>query len=147
MLTQQPFEPRTLGASLARTGGWTSVGPAYIGARRFGLTGLAGYLEQHATADLVLIVLGDHQPPATVSGADAPWEVPDHVITHRAGILGPLQAPGLQQGLEPGRPALGRMHELTALLLRAFDSARGSSRQTSGGSGSTSLLPGPDLPG
>ena len=147
MLAQQPFEPGTLAASLARTPDWTNLGPAYTDALNYSFTWLAGYLEQHATADLVMIVLGDHQPPASVSGADAPWQVPVHVITHRAEILAPLQAAGLQPGLKPGRPALGGMHELTALLLRAFDSAPVSSRQTSGRSGSTRLPPGADLPG
>ncbi len=145
MLTQRPFEPRTLEASLARTPDWTNLGPAYTDALSYSFTWLAGYLEQHATADLVIIVLGDHQPPASVSGTNASWEVPVHVITHRAEILALLRAAGLQPGLNPGRPALGRMHELTALLLQAFDSARVSSRQTSGRSGSSQAQPGADL--
>jgi phosphoglycerol transferase MdoB-like AlkP superfamily enzyme len=131
MLTQRPFESRTLEASLARAPDWTNLGPAYTDALSYSFTWLAGYLEQHATADLVMIVLGDHQPPATVSGADAPWEVPVHVITHRAEVLAPLRAAGLQPGLKPERPALGRMHELTALLLHALDSAQKPSPQVS----------------
>ena len=147
MLTQNPFEPRTLEASLARTPDWTNLGPAYTDALSYSFTWLAGYLEQHPTADLVIIVLGDHQPPASVSGTDAPWEVPVHVITQRAEILAPLQAAGLQPGLTPGRPALGRMHELTALLLRAFDGARVSSPQTSGRTDCSSPQPGAARPG
>lgn len=145
MLTQQPFEPLTLEASLARAPDWTNLGAAYTDALSYSFTWLAGYLEEHATADLVMIVLGDHQPPASVTGTDASWEVPVHVITNRAEILAPLRAAGLRPGLKPGRPAIGRMHELTALLLQAFDGARLSSRQTSGRSRSSNPQPGEDL--
>ena len=33
--------------------------------------------------DYVMILIGDHQPPALVSGEGAPWDVPIHVITNR----------------------------------------------------------------
>ena len=33
---------------------------------------------------LLTIVIGDHQPPALVSGEGAPWDVPMHVITNRS---------------------------------------------------------------
>jgi len=128
MLTQQPFEAGTLEVSLTRPPDWTDLGPAYTDALNYAFTWLAGYLEKHADSDLVIIVLGDHQPPASVSGASAPWEVPVHVITQRTDILESLQSAGLQPGLEPGRPTLGPMHELSAALLTVFDSGETSPR-------------------
>ena len=128
MLTQQPFEAGTLEVSLTRPPDWTDLGPAYTDALNYAFTWLAGYLEKHADSDLVIIVLGDHQPPASVSGASAPWEVPVHVITQRTDILESLQSDGLQPGLEPGRPTLGPMHELSAALLTVFDSGETSPR-------------------
>ena len=146
MLTQQPFEPGTLEVSLTRPPDWTDLGPAYTDALNYAFTWLAGYLEKHADSDLVIIVLGDHQPPASVSGASAPWEVPVHVITQRTDILESLQSAGLQPGLEPGRPALGPMHELTAALLTVFDSGETSPRSASKRSALLSHQSGVDIP-
>lgn len=146
MLSQQPFESGVLETSLTRTPEWMSLGPAYTDALDYALTWLAGYLENRAAEDLVMIVLGDHQPPASVSGVDAPWTVPLHVITHRTEILDALLAAGLQPGLTPGRPVLRPMHELTALLLDAFDGTRITSRGASGRSASIDLQPGVDIP-
>jgi len=146
MLTQQPFEPAILETSMTRTPDWTNLGPAYTDALNYAFTWLAGYLEKHADSDLVIIVLGDHQPPASVSGASAPWEVPVHVITQRTDILASLRSVGLQPGLEPVRPILGPMHELTAVLLQVFDSEQTSPRTASNRSPLVSHQPGIDIP-
>jgi hypothetical protein len=146
VLTQDPFEARSLEASLTRSPDWTNLGPAYTDALDYSFTWLAGYLEKHADADLVVIVLGDHQPAANVSGTNAAWEVPVHVITHRVDILEPLRAAGLQPGLKPERPALGRMHELTTLLLHSFDSAQAPSLHAVSRSGSVNFEPGAAIP-
>jgi hypothetical protein len=146
MLTQQPFEAGTLEVSLTRPPDWTDLGPAYTDALNYAFTWLAGYLEKHADSDLVIIVLGDHQPPASVSGASAPWEVPVHVITQRTDILESLQSAGLQPGLEPGRPTLGPMHELSAALLTVFDSGETSPRSASNRSVPVSHQSGVDIP-
>ena len=146
MLTQQPFEAGTLEVSLTRPPDWTDLGPAYTDALNYAFTWLAGYLEKHADSDLVIIVLGDHQPPASVSGASAPWEVPVHVITQRTDILASLRSVGLQPGLEPGRPTLGPMHELSAALLTVFDSGETSPRSASNRSVPVSHQSGVDIP-
>jgi hypothetical protein len=57
-----------------------------------------------------------------VSGGDASWEVPVHVITGSRAILEQLVAAGFEHGLKPRRPALGKMHELGPVLLAAFGS-------------------------
>ncbi len=120
LLTQRPFKPSSLEASMTQARDWTNLGPAYTAALEYSFTWLAGYLEKHPLSDLTMIVLGDHQPPASVTGTQASWDVPVHIITHRTDILDSLRTSGLQPGLHPERPALGRMHELTAILLRAF---------------------------
>jgi len=68
----------------------------------------------------VMILLGDHQPPAAVSGEGAPWDVPVHVIASRRSLLDGLIAHGFREGLTPSRPTLARMHELLPVLLDAF---------------------------
>ncbi len=67
-----------------------------------------------------MILLGDHQPPAAVSGEAAPWDVPVHVIARRKHVLDGLLAHGFREGLTPLRPSLARMHALLPILLDAF---------------------------
>ena len=101
---------------------WDDLGPAYADAVAYAFTYLAGYLRYRPDSELVLVVLGDHQPPASVSGPEAPWEVPVHVITRRQDIMDALLGSGFSPGMIPRRPAIAAMHELTAMLLRAFAS-------------------------
>ena len=56
----------------------------------------AGYLQRAADRDLVMILLGDHQPAAAVSGEGAPWDVPVHVIASRPQILDALTRRGFR---------------------------------------------------
>ena len=44
---------------------------------------IGGYLRLRPDRDFVMILIGDHQPAAAVSGKDAPWTVPVHVIASR----------------------------------------------------------------
>jgi hypothetical protein len=117
-----PYDLAALDRAYAQEIDWTDLGPAYVRALAYSYETLAGYLGQHRGDDLVLILIGDHQPPALVTGEGAPWDVPVHVITNRRGILDRLQAAGFRPGLTPSRPSLGPMHELTPTLLRAFGS-------------------------
>ena len=70
-----------------------------------------------------MILIGDHQPPAVVSGEGASWDVPVHVIVNRANhraVLDRLRARGFRDGLVPRHPKISKMHELTPVLLDAF---------------------------
>ena len=60
-------------------------------------TMLGGYLER-LSRDFVMIVIGDHQPPAMVSGEGASWDVPAHIITNRHDVLELFE----QRSLVPG---------------------------------------------
>ena len=59
-----------------------------------------------------MIVIGDHQPAAAVSGEGAPWDVPVHIIASRRQVLDRLMAQGFRAGLTPARPSLGPMQTL-----------------------------------
>jgi hypothetical protein len=69
---------------------------------------------------MVMVVLGDHQPPALVSGEGASWNVPVHVIASRPAVLEALRGHGFRDGLVPRGPALARMDTLMPILLDAF---------------------------
>ncbi len=99
---------------------WTNLAPAYADSIAYALQWLAGYLERQAGADLTVVVLGDHQPPAAVSGTGRDWTVPVHVISRRGAVLDALLGAGFVAGLEPHSAPIGTTGGLRALLSRAF---------------------------
>lgn len=117
---EHPYDPRELDRSFGEEPDWLDLGPGYVKAVAYSYRTLAGYLRLRADRDVVVILIGDHQPPAAVSGERAPWDVPVHVIAGRSELLTHLRTRGFVDGLTPTRPVLGRMHELLPLLLKAF---------------------------
>ncbi|HEY0939664.1 MAG TPA: sulfatase-like hydrolase/transferase [Steroidobacter sp.] len=122
MLSTQPFDAAPLQHSLAQLPDWGNLAESYKSALSYSLQTLAGYLRTQARDDLILIVIGDHQPPAVVSGPNAPWDVPVHVIASKTAVLKSLAECGFVAGLIPAPHAVGRMHQLGPALLRAFES-------------------------
>jgi hypothetical protein len=120
MLTDRPFDQRDLDRAFDEQADWLNLGPSYVDAMAYSYATLTGYLRANADRDFVMIVLGDHQPPALVSGEGAPWDVPVHVITSRRAVLDRLQIYGFREGVTPKRPVVGRMHRLLPVLLDAF---------------------------
>ena len=120
VLTADAFDDADVAHAMAASPDLSNLGPSYVRAMAYEYRSLAGYLRQQAD-DPVMIVVGDHQPPAAVSGRDASWRVPVHVIGGRHHILDRLREAGFRPGLEPQHPSIGVMHELTGMLLDAFD--------------------------
>jgi hypothetical protein len=119
-----PYDGPSIVRAYARQPDWTHFAPGYVDAVSYTYATLAGYLRKHQGRDIVLVVLGDHQPAAAVSGEGASWSVPVHVVASRRAILDRLLARGFHTGLTPARPALGRMHALLPILLDAFGRQR-----------------------
>lgn len=117
-----PFEPSEAERALEQRPDWLDLAPAYVDSVRYALATVAGYLEWRADDDAVLILLGDHQPAASITGAGARWDVPVHVVAPSA-LLEPLQEKGFVPGVTPAATA-GEMHEIAAHLLHAFGRAR-----------------------
>jgi hypothetical protein len=129
ILTATPYDKADLEGALAATPTLTNLPPSYLHAMSYEYESLAGYIRQHAKDNQVLIVIGDHQPAAAVSGRNASWDVPVHVIASDSRIIDRLLAYGFLKGLYPQRPSLGKMHTLVPALLDAFGSdGRTSSR-------------------
>jgi len=76
----------------------------------------------------LIIVLGDHQPPAIIAGHGAPWTVPVHVFSDDKTILQKFTKAGFVAGLEPEHQSLGQLDDLHHLLLHAIASPRKISR-------------------
>ncbi len=122
VLTPDSHDPADLDRAWAVPADWLDLGPGYVRAMTYAYETLGGYLRLRADRDLVLILVGDHQPPALVSGEGAPWHVPMHVITSRPALIAALEAHGFRPGLQPERPVTSAMHEALPRLLDAFGS-------------------------
>ena len=123
MLTGQPFDQPDLDRAFDQQADWLHLGPSYADAMAYTYETLVGYLRARPDRDAVFVLLGDHQPPALVSGEGVPWDVPVHVIANRAnrrGVLDRLVTKGFRRGLTPQRPVLSRMHALLPILLDAL---------------------------
>lgn len=128
LLGAAPYDAAPLAAALGQAPEWSNLGPAYGDALAYAYAVLAGFLQQSRPRDAVFVVIGDHQPPGSVSGPGQPWDVPVHVIASREEVLAAFAAAGFAAGLTPPPRTLGPMHELHALLLAAFGSPAPSAR-------------------
>jgi hypothetical protein len=120
MFDERPYDADALDRSYEQDADWLNLGPGYVKAVDYAYRTLAGYLRLRAARDLVVILIGDHQPPAAVAGERATWDVPVHVIGSRPAVSERLRTHGFTPGLTPRRPILGKMHELLPVLLDAF---------------------------
>lgn len=120
LMTKFPYPPAAIDEAYDNQPDWLNLGPSYVRAMKYVYASMAGYIRRRPERDVVMIVIGDHQPPALVTGLGAPWDVPVHVIASRPAVLASLEAAGFTPGVEPPRRVLARMHELTPMLLRAL---------------------------
>ncbi len=109
--------------AIAQSPDWLQLGPAYADSLAYAQRTLAGYLERRVGQPLVMLLLGDHQPPAAVSGEGAIHDVPVHVVADRPEVLEALLAQGFVAGLDPSGPAIGPMHALGPWLISALAAA------------------------
>lgn len=120
VLSAAPYDEDELHAAWSEQPDWLNLGPSYVQALRYAYATVGGYLRLRADRDLVMILIGDHQPPALVSGEGASWDVPAHVIASRPALLERLRGHGFADGLAPGGRAIARMDTLLPILLDAF---------------------------
>ena len=99
---------------------WLDMLPNYVGMFDYTYQWLGAYLQRPEPRESVMLWLGDHQPAASVSGEGASWDVPVHIVTRDPVLLARFIALGFRPGLEPQRPTLGGMAQMTALLIKAF---------------------------
>lgn len=77
------------------------VRAAYGRSIEYSLNALVSFVETYADDDLVLIVLGDHQPATIVSGQGASHDVPVTVIAHDSAVMDRISGWGWQDGMRP----------------------------------------------
>jgi hypothetical protein len=120
MTNPKPYDGPAIVKAYARQPDWTDFGPGYVDAITYDFTCLGGFLRKEPDRDFVMVLLGDHQPAAAVSGEGASWNVPVHVVASRSAVLDRLRDHGFRDGLVPDATALGGIHELLPMLLDAF---------------------------
>jgi hypothetical protein len=81
------------------------VRAAYAQSIEYSLNTLISFVQTYADNNLVLIVLGDHQPATIVSGSGASHDVPITVIAHDPSVMRRISGWGWQDGMRPGPQA------------------------------------------
>ena len=99
----------------------TKVRHAFGDAIEYSLETQISYLETHGDDDLVMILLGDHQPAPIVTGKGASWDVPITIISRDPAVLDRVAAWRWQPGMNPAANApVWRMDAFRDQFLHAF---------------------------
>ena len=100
------------------------VRAAYGRSVEYSLSTLVSFVRTSPDPNLVLVVLGDHQPATIVSGEGASHDVPVSVIAHDPAVLRRISGWGWHPGLNPGPDApVWRMDAFRDRFLSAFAGA------------------------
>jgi hypothetical protein len=78
---------------------------AYVRSIQYSVTSLISYLETYGDDDLVLVLLGDHQPAPLVTGPDASRDVPITIVAKDPSVLDRVSGWGWTDGLKPAPAA------------------------------------------
>ncbi|WP_425580930.1 CDP-alcohol phosphatidyltransferase, partial [Streptomyces thermoalcalitolerans] len=90
---------------------------------QYSLTALTEWMERYAKDDTVLVVLGDHQPKAQVSGSNASRDVPVSIVAKDPKVLEKIADWGWTDGLRPAPDApVWRMDAFRNRFLTAYGS-------------------------
>ena len=76
-------------------------GDAYLASLAYDFEVLKRYIVAHAARNALFIVLGDHQPPATLTGHDPSPAVPVHLISRDRALIEAFAEDGYVPGMTP----------------------------------------------
>ena len=82
-------------------GPWAGYGHSV----EYTMSTLFSFVQHYARKNLVMVVLGDHQPATTVSGLDASHNVPISIIAHDPSVLQRIRGWGWVDGMRPSPQA------------------------------------------
>jgi phosphatidylglycerophosphate synthase len=104
-----------------RRSGSARVRAAYGQSIEYSLNTLVSFVQHYRDPNLVLVVLGDHQPWTIVSGQQPSHEVPISVIAHDPAVLKRISGWGWNAGLRPSpRAPVWPMSDFRDRFLSAF---------------------------
>jgi phosphatidylglycerophosphate synthase len=115
---EESTQPKLFGdAKRART--------AYGRSIEYTLRTIFSFVQRYGDDNLVLVVLGDHQPATTVTGQGASHDVPISVIAHDPKVMRQIAGWGWQNGMLPSQEApVWPMDAFRDRFLGAFSSSR-----------------------
>jgi hypothetical protein len=100
---------------------WTMLAPSYLKSLQYDFAVLGDWLTKHLPGDALVILLGDHQPPAVVGGELQHWTVPIHVLSRDPELVAPFTAAGYVAGIVPTQaPPHQGMENFLPNFLAAF---------------------------
>jgi phosphatidylglycerophosphate synthase len=106
--------------------GLSDVKRGYGRSIEYTLRSLFSFVEHYGRKNLVLVVLGDHQPATVVTGYGASHDVPISVIAHDPAVMRRIAGWGWADGMRPGPTApVWRMSAFRDRFLGAFGSQPG----------------------
>jgi hypothetical protein len=101
------------------------VRAAYGQSIEYSLSALISFVETYGADNLVLVVVGDHQPAKVVSGDEPTHEVPVTLIAHDPAVMSDIAGWGWTRGLRPSPAApLWPMSDFRDNFLTAFSKPR-----------------------
>jgi hypothetical protein len=97
------------------------VKAAYARSLEYSLNTLTSFVQRYGMKNLVLVVVGDEQPLAIVSGQGASHDVPISIIAQDPTVLKRIRGWGWQSGLLPSADApVWRMSAFRDRFLKAY---------------------------
>jgi hypothetical protein len=99
--------------------GWTNLadgGEAYVQSIAYDLEVLVRYVTAFVPEGSLVIVMGDHQPVAEVTGGSPSDAVPVHVISRNGAFVERFRARGYADGMRPGGKITGMEAFLPAFV-------------------------------
>jgi hypothetical protein len=114
--------PNTAWGEINRAPDWSALSSGYLKSLQYDFAVLGDWLAKRLPGDALVILLGDHQPPAIVGGELREWTVPIHVVSRDPDLLAPFLAAGYVEGLVPSQAAPHPgMETFLPSFLAAFD--------------------------
>jgi hypothetical protein len=99
------------------------VRTAYGRSIEYTMNTLVSFVQRYGDDNLVLVVLGDHQPSTIVTGQGASHDVPISVIAHDPAVLDQITGWGWKDGMRPSPQApVWPMNAFRDRFLSAFGS-------------------------
>ena len=126
LLGAEPFDAEQTRVALATQPNWLDMAPDYFRMVDYTYRWMGDFVAMDRASPsrrAIYVLIGDHQPTANITGANASWDVPVHVVSADPALLARLRARGFHDGMQPPRQSLGRLNDLTPALLSAFASA------------------------
>lgn len=114
--------PKAAWEEINRAPDWSALSPNYLRSLQYDFAVLGDWLANRLPGEALVILLGDHQPPAVVGGESQEWTVPIHVLSRDRDLVAPFIAAGYVDGIVPSQaPPHRGMETFLPSFLAAFN--------------------------